>query len=325
MLVTPELASAFRAEVEAAQSIIVGTHLNPDGDALGSALAVSHFLDTLDKKHSVFCNNPAPYNMRFLPGADRIKLEGDVAPGTLGIVVDLDALHRLGRVRALFDACERLIVVDHHVPHEKPGHLRIIDPEAPATALILADLFLACGAAITPEIATCLLTGIVTDTGSFRFPNTTPHALTRCADLLAVGGDIVRIGEEVYQKKPLPAVKLLGTVLHNMRLERDAQVGWATLTVADYAGAGATEEHTEGLVNEILSVDTVRVAALIREPVPGKVRASIRTRGEVDATMVARVFGGGGHRNAAGCTFDVSLEEAERRLVLEMERCLASS
>ncbi|HRF59220.1 MAG TPA: bifunctional oligoribonuclease/PAP phosphatase NrnA [Fimbriimonadaceae bacterium] len=325
MLVTPELALAFRAEVEAASSIIVGTHLNPDGDALGSALAMSHFLDDLGKPHQVFCNNPAPYNLRFLPGAGRVQLEGTVPPGTLGIVLDLDALHRLGRVRPLFEQCKRLIVVDHHVPHEKPGDLRIIDPESPATALILTDLLLACHAVIRPEIATCLLAGIVTDTGSFRFPNTTPHALTRCADLLACGGDIVRIGEELYQKKPLPAVKLLGTVLHKMRLELDAQIGWATLSTRDYAAAHATEEHTEGLVNEILSVDSVRIAALIREPQPGKVRASIRSRGEVDVTTVARVFGGGGHRNAAGCTFEVSLEEAERGLVREMERCLASS
>lgn len=328
MSVTPEMAKAFLREVETFNHVLIGTHLNPDGDALGSALAMSLFLDSIDKSNEVLCNNLAPYNLQFLPGVNRIRLapEAQREPGgTLGIMLDLDSSDRLGRVRPYFDACTHTVVIDHHVPHEAPGNLRIVDTHSPATALILYDLLRECNATVTPEIATCLLAGIITDTGSFRFPNTTPHSLTVSADLLAKGGDIVRIGEEVYQKKQLPAVRLLGVCIQHMHLEEQGRLAWSALGQPDFLAAEAGEEHTEGLVNELLSVDTVQIAALIREPGHGKVRASLRSRGSVDVSLVARQFGGGGHRNAAGCTFETTLEEAERDLVAALRLCLASS
>lgn len=328
MSVTPEMAKAFLREVEAFDHVLIGTHLNPDGDALGSALAMSLFFDSMGKSNEVLCNNPAPYNLEFLPGVFRVRQTPEIDPSSkpcLGIMLDLDSSDRLGRVRPYFDACAHTIVVDHHVPHEAPGNLRIVDTTSPATALILYDLLRECNATVTPEIATCLLAGIITDTGSFRFPNTTPHSLTVSADLLAKGGDIVRIGEEVYQKKQLPAVRLLGVCIQRMHLEENGRLAWSALGQADFLAADASEEHTEGLVNELLSVQSVQIAALIREPGPKKVRASLRSRGDVDVSLVARQFGGGGHKNAAGCTFETTLEEAERDLVAALRTCLASS
>lgn len=314
----------FLQTVDAASSVLVGTHLNPDGDALGSALAMSLFLDQRGKANEVVCNNLAPYNLEFLPSVDRLKLE-PTSTHDLGILLDLDSLERLGRVRGHFERCSKLIVIDHHIPHQKPGDLRIVDTHAPATALILARLLEACGARIDPEIATCLLAGIVTDTGSFRYRNTTPESLEVASRLLSHGGDIVRISEEVYQRRPLTSVRLLGKTLDNLRLAQDDRLAWSTLSLRDFQESGAGEEHTEGLVNELLSIHTVKIAALIREPKPGKVRASIRSRDQIDVAAAARSFGGGGHKNAAGCTFDVSLEEAERRLVEALRTCLASS
>lgn len=324
MSVTPEVAKEFLREVEAADRIYVGTHLNPDGDAIGSALAVSLVLDALGRPNEVLCNDFPPYNLRFLPSVDRVRLEPQ-AGADLAILVDLDSSSRLGKIRPHIEACEKVIVIDHHVPHEAPGDLRIVDTSSPATAAILYDLFKASLVEITPAIATCLLTGIITDTGSFRFSNTTPHALTISADLLAKGGNIVRIGEEVFQKKQLPAVRLLGRCIARMQLALGGRLAWSTLSHRDFLESGATEEHTEGLANELLGIDTVQAAALIREPQPGRVRASIRSRGDVDVAAVARLFGGGGHKNAAGCTFEISLEEAERALVAALETCLASS
>jgi phosphoesterase RecJ-like protein len=325
MSVTPETAKAFLREVEAHEHVLIGTHLNPDGDALGSALALSLFLDSIGKSNEVLCNNFAPYNLEFLPGVDRVRQAPLRADGALGIMLDLDSWERLGKVRPFIEACERTVVIDHHVPHEAPGDLRIVDTSSPATALILCDLLKMCSAEITPHMATCLLAGIITDTGSFRFPNTTPHSLTVAADLLARGGDIVRIGEEVYQKKQLPAVRLLGICIRDMRLECDQRLAWSALRQEAFVEASAGEEHTEGLVNELLSVSTVQIAALIREPGPRKVRASLRSRGDFDVAAVAREFNGGGHRNAAGCTFETSVEEAEQALVAALRRCLESS
>lgn len=318
-------AAAFFEEIGRAQSVLIGTHLNPDGDALGSALALSLRLDEMGKPNEVICNDLAPYNLRFLPGVDRVRKEPTSASHDLGIVLDLDSLARLGSTRPYFERLGRLVVIDHHIPQESPGDLRIVDAAAPATALLLARLLLAGGAAVSPDIATCLLTGIVTDTGSFRYRTTTPESLEVASRLLGFKGNLVQVGEEVYQGKTLESVSLLGRMILRMHADLDNQMAWATLRAEDFRETGAKEENTEGLVNEMLAIHTVQIAALIRESEVGKVRASIRSRGRWDVEGIARQFGGGGHRNAAGCTLSMDILEAERLLVAAIRRCLESS
>lgn len=314
----------FFSQIERAQDVLIGTHLNPDGDALGSALAIMHLLDEIGVKNEVICNNLAPYNLQFLPGADRVKLKPERSGHDLGIVLDLDNFDRLGRTREHFEDIPDIILIDHHVPHEGPGSLRIVDSSAPATALIINRLLEQSKSEITPEIALCLLTGIVTDTGSFRYGNTTPEALHASANLLAKGGDIVLVCEEVYGKKPLQSIELAGRMLSKLQLDMDHRIAWAVLNSQDFEEFGGTEVHTEGLINEMLAISTVKVAALVRQPSGGRVRASLRSRDPIDVSEVARVFGGGGHKNAAGCTFDTDIDHAEMMLVEELRRCLES-
>ena len=308
-----------------ASSVLIGTHLNPDGDALGSALAVSHYLDSRGIRNEVLCHHPAPRNLRFLPGVGRIRQMPVEEKHDLGIIVDLDSTERLGDTAEYFRGCQRLIVIDHHIPHEKPGDVRIIDVSSAATAAILTRLLRTAGAKFTPDISTCLLTGIVTDTGSFRYRNTNPEALSAASFLLEHGGDINLVSEEIFQRKPLSSQRLLGHVLETMHLELDGQIAWSAVSLADFDWAQAKDEDTEGFVNELLFIESVRIATLFREPKPGKIRASLRSRGTLDVAAVARVFGGGGHKNAAGCTFDGSMEEAQQAVVKELKKCLASS
>jgi phosphoesterase RecJ-like protein len=315
-------AGAFQEELSRASSVLIGTHMNPDGDALGSALALSHYLDAIGCDNEVICHHAAPRNLRFLPGLNRVKQIPKEAKYDLGVVLDLDSLDRLGNTAEFFATCSRTVVIDHHVPHEKPGDLRIVDTSAPATAVILTRLLIDLGARITPEIATCLLTGIVTDTGSFRFRNTTPEALSLSAYLLEHGGDLTMVQEEIFQSKSLASARLLGRSLETMRLDCANQIAWSTLSARDFEIAEASDEDTEGFVNELLFITSVQVAALMREPKPGKVRCSLRSRGEYDVAAVARTFGGGGHKNAAGCTIDGPLEEAEEQLVRGLKQCL---
>lgn len=320
------LSQDFLQMVRQANSVLIGTHLNPDGDALGSALAMSLMLDQLEVLNEVVCHNNAPYNLRFLPHLNKVRSTTQ-QEHDLGIILDLDAMHRLGSTESFFEQCPHLIVVDHHVPHEEPGDLRIVDPSAPATALILFRLFRELQIQFTPEIATCLLTGIVTDTGSFKYRNTSPESLEAAAFLLSCGGDIVQVSEEVYHRKPLAGVRLLGKCLDHLRLDAEDRIAWSVLRIEDFESTGAKEPHTEGLVNELLAIDSVKIAAVLRQPYADRViRASIRSREGYDASAVARTFGGGGHRNAAGCTFEgITIEEAERELVSAMNSCLASS
>jgi len=319
-----EGAAAFQAELASASSVLIGSHLNPDGDALGSALAVSLYLDSLGIANEVLNHHTPPDNLMFLPGIDRIKMEPLRESYDLGIVLDLDSLERLGRMEPFFSRCKRLVVIDHHIPHAAPGDVRIIDTSAPATALILTRLFIELQAKMTSEIATCLLTGIVTDTGSFRFRNTTPESLGLSAYLLEHGGNLTQVNEEVFQSKTISSVRLLGYTLETMKLACNNQIAWSTLSVDNFTSARAADEDTEGFVNEMLFITTVQIAALLREPKPGRIRCSIRSRADYDVAEVARHFGGGGHRNAAGCTLEMPLEEAEALLVERIKACLAS-
>lgn len=322
---TAETFDEIERRLRAAKRVLIGTHLNPDGDALGSALGLMHILDSMGVASEVVCHDDAPYMLRFLPGIERLRLETAYGDHDLAVMLDLEAMERLGRLRPLFEGFEPLIVIDHHIPHQSPGTIRLIDVEAPATALILARFVKHIGLPISPELATCLLAGIVTDTGSFRFGNTTPEALEVSAELLAAGGDIVKVGEEVYQKHPYPAMKLLGLALERTTLELDGRLAWTILRPEDFAAVGADESHTEGIVSELRSIDTVQVAVLIKEVKRGKVRVNLRSRGGIDVAAVARHFGGGGHRSAAGCTFDTSVDKAAEALLEWLRKCMASS
>jgi bifunctional oligoribonuclease and PAP phosphatase NrnA len=320
-----EAALAFRREIENASSVLIGTHLNPDGDALGSALAVSLFLDSLGIDNEVLCHHSTPANLQFLPGAKRIRQEPKEPKHDLGIILDLDSTERLGTTAPFFERCNRLIVVDHHVPHEAPGDVRIVDTKAAATALILTRLFQELEIPISAEMATCLLTGIVTDTGSFRFRNTSPESLHLSALLIERGGDINRVSEEIFQRKTLAGTKLLGILLDQIVLECDGRLCWSALRLGDFDRAQATDEDTEGFVNELLSIETVQISAVFREPKTNKIRVSLRSRCDFDVAAVAREFGGGGHRNAAGCSFDLFLDEVVHLLVPRLRQCLESS
>lgn len=325
MGIVEQLAPQFSSAVESASTVLIGTHLNPDGDALGSALALSHYLDGLGVSNEVICHHMPPRNLRFLPGVGRIKQTPKEEKYDVGIVVDLDSLERLGSTEPFFANCERTIFIDHHVPHDAPGDIRIVDTAAPATAVIMTRLFSNLGVEITPEIATCLITGIVTDTGSFRFRNTTPESLSLAASLLEKGGNINLVSEQVFQSKPISSARLLGFTLERMNLDCQDRLCWSVLTIEDFEQNHAVDEDTEGFVNELLSIETVQISAIFREPKRGKIRCSIRSRGDYDVAAVARIFGGGGHKNAAGCNFEGPVSEAVDQLVSELRRCLESS
>ncbi len=315
----------FLDEVRAASRVVIGTHLNPDGDALGSALAVAHVLDQLEVEYDVLCNNAAPANLSFLPGVKRIKQKPKETEHDLAIILDLNTMDRLGSVQDYFLDVPRTILIDHHIAHEEPGDLRIVSTLAPATASILCDLFDNSDVDLTPDIACCLLTGILTDTGNFRFPNTTPHALHQAAMLLERGADLAGISREVYMTKALPAVQLLGWSLDNMHLEHKGRLAWTMVPFSVFEGFTALDEHTEGIVNELLSIRGVDVAAFARETGSGKFKVSLRSRGDLDMSLVARDFGGGGHKNAAGLTLEGGPHVVEQDLIPSLKKCLESS
>ncbi|HXH62267.1 MAG TPA: bifunctional oligoribonuclease/PAP phosphatase NrnA [Fimbriimonadaceae bacterium] len=319
-----DLLPAFLTEVQSAKGVLIGTHVNPDGDAIGAALAVSHALDQLEVEHEVLCADPPPYYLKFLPGAERIRQIPEGEGHSLGVILDLEAPKRLGSVRKYFEECDRTVVIDHHVPMEALGDLRIVVPGSPATCQILVDLFSEGPVKITPEMADCLLTGILTDTGSFRYPNTDAHSLHSAGMLLEHGAQLPRITQEVYMSKERPAIELTARAIVRMKTDCHGQIAWSTLPLEVIEEVGAQDQHTEGIVNELLSIQGVRIAMLLRESRPLKIKGSLRSVGDLDVAAVAHAFGGGGHVNAAGVTFDGSMEEAVDQLVAALKQCLES-
>ena len=322
MSVTQAQAAEFLERISSARSVIIGSHLNPDGDALGSSLAIHHFLNDRGIPNEVVNHHVAPRNLEFLPGIKHVQQTPSRQEHDLAIALDLDALERLGKCEPYLAAVPNLIVIDHHVPIAAPGDLRIVETSASATCQIIGELFLEIGATITPEIATCLLAGIVTDTGSFRFRNTSAKSMSIAAKLLECGGNLSQIAEEVYGRVPLEAALLRAKVMSHMKLESNNRIAFATVSYKEFEDTNTTEEDTEGFVNDLLSISTVEIAALLREAKPGKTRVSIRSRPQYDVAEVARIFGGGGHKNAAGCSFDETVDGAAEKLVVELKRCL---
>jgi phosphoesterase RecJ-like protein len=308
-----------------AKDVLIGTHLNPDGDAIGSALAVSLWLDKLGVANEVLCHNDPPGYLQFLPGSERVRQTPVRTGHDLGIVVDLDSLERLGSCRPHFEPMPHLVLIDHHVPHEMPGDLRIINVEAPATASILTDLFQLLDdrqSAIDGQIAECLLTGIVTDTGSFRYPNTTAHSLHQAAWLVEHGASLFRVTDECYLNRDVQALQLLREALDRMKTDCGGRLAWTVLPPELYDELGAKEEHSEGIVNEILSPRPVRAAFVLRAGKNGRVKGSLRSKGDLDVAAVAQKIGGGGHKNAAGVTIVDTLEGAERTLVEALKEAI---
>ncbi|MCS7065346.1 MAG: bifunctional oligoribonuclease/PAP phosphatase NrnA, partial [Fimbriimonadales bacterium] len=203
--------------------------------------------------------------------------------------------------------------------------VRLVDTCAAATAEIAYRLLRALRVPFTPEIATCLLTGIVTDTFSFKFPNTTPHTLRIAAHLQRCGANISEINEQVFETRSFSAVKLLGLALATLKRTPDGQIAWAVIPRSAFEEAGASEEETEGIVNFVRSIHGVQVAMLLREAPNRKIRVSLRSRGAVNVALIAQHFGGGGHENAAGCTLEMSMSEAEQVLLQEVQKWMACS
>ncbi|MBX3097081.1 MAG: bifunctional oligoribonuclease/PAP phosphatase NrnA [Fimbriimonadaceae bacterium] len=319
------LQAQFLTELGSARRVLIASHLNPDGDAIGSSLAVAAFLTLMGVDCDVVNADPVPENLKFLPGVNRVKSAPAHDEYDLGIILDLDSMNRLGRVRDCFNDIPRLMVIDHHVPHEQPGDLRIVMTGAPATCALLADLMLGSGIPLTSDIANYLLVGILTDTGNFRFPNTTPHSLHLAAELIELGADLPKMAEEVYHRKPIEAVRLLGWALSNFKTSMNDSLVWVTLPLRIFEELGASDQDTEGIVNEILSVGSARIAMILRESAGGRIRGSLRSRGSINVATVAQQFGGGGHANAAGVSFTSSLSAAEEEIVKALEECLASS
>lgn len=312
----------------AAQSIVLACHVSPDGDALGSMLGLALSLAPLGKSLTILSQDGVPDILRFLPRADLVQQTTDEAAFDLAIVLDSGDLSRVGeRVRPLIGRARRIVDIDHHSLAGAFGDIRVLDPQTASTSEIVYALVRTMGFPITPDIATCLFTGVITDTGSFRFQNVTPATFRVAADLLEAGAPPAFVSENVFENRTFAATRLLGHALSSLSRSSDGRIVWAHIAAADFTAVGATDEDTEGIVNYVRGVRSADVGVLFREIAsvdasPPKIRISLRSREGVNVAEIAQRFGGGGHRMAAGCTLALPLDEAKRTVVAALTAAL---
>ncbi|MDR5683895.1 MAG: DHH family phosphoesterase [Armatimonadota bacterium] len=321
-MLTP--AKAIADGLRAAQTVLIVNHENPDGDCLGSSLALALALESLGKQVTVASTDGVPAMYGFLPGADRITERADLGgPFDVAVGVECSDVHRAGKFAGALSAARVVVNIDHHLDNSGYGDLVWSDPEASAVAELFYRLILELGCEVDERIATCLMTGLLTDTGSFRYASVRPDSYLLAAELVRRGAQPHRIYERVYESRPPAAVRLLGLALARMVLSGDGALAWTVVDEPMLQAAGARWEDTENIVGTLRSVAGVRLAVLFKVQAQ-EVKVSLRARDGVRANDVALRFGGGGHVGAAGFTargpFDSVLAQTLQAAEEELRR-----
>jgi phosphoesterase RecJ-like protein len=302
---------------------LLASHANPDGDAVGSLIALGLALEKLGKKTLLYNPSPIPAVYRFLPEVDRIdcSLE-NVAACDTAIVLDCGDLSRTGCAGSIIEQLPVVINIDHHISNSGFGHLQMVDTFACATAEIVYRLIKALGVAIDTDMAISIYTAILTDTGSFRFSNTNPSAFSISREMTALGVAPYRVAQHVYGTYSMGRIRLLNLALDSIEISENGKLSMMTVTGSMLNDTGTQPEDVDGLINYARRIKDVKVAALIQEQrngiedpdSPGKYHVSLRSDGTVNVAAIASAFGGGGHYSAAGFQIECPLSSLKSEI-----------
>lgn len=298
--------------------ILLASHTNPDGDAVGSTIALGILLSKIDKNITLYNESSIPAVYRFLPRVDMIKksINPDDVFDT-AIILDCGDLQRIGTMASKVNNIPAIINIDHHISNNRFGNFQLIDASASSTAEIIYRLIKKMGIAIDEATATSIYTGILTDTGSFRFSNTNQAAFAICQEMVEKGVNPSNVAQNVYGRYSLGRIKLLNLALDSIEIFHNGELSIMTITQEMLSKTGTRAEDIDGLINYARRIEDVKIAALIHEKQNGRhhlkdsdqFHISLRSDGSVDVAAIAASFGGGGHKTAAG--FDVQSGLAE--------------
>lgn len=309
---TPRLASTAEvvAELRKRNSFVMVSHVKPDGDTLGSGLALGIALKRLGKRVAYFQQDSVPRNLRFLPDAGLVSkdLPPDLPADTLYVFCDMSDRSRAGELLGTVER-ENVLDIDHHLGNSRFGKLNFVLESECSTGSAIMHLLRGLDVPIDGAVATCILATVMTDTGGFMHSNTTPAALELAAELMRAGADKEEITEEIFLRKRVAATKLLGRIIDAMRFEHDGRYCYSYVDDAMLAATGADGEDTEDVVNTLLGQDGVDVAALFKA-IDGEIRVSLRSGGRLNVQAAAQRLGGGGHYRASGLTYRGPLDDA---------------
>ena len=335
LLLSPEktaLAAAFADALRPGQRVCITTHVNPDGDGLGSEVGLVHLLR--GQGIDVIITNPSPTPPRFnflfrdLPGVDKTtEAVRELRRADLVIVLDISDVTRLGMlIETVKERGVPVACVDHHVSAGVlPPGPRYVDPNAAATGELIFELAIANGWPLTQQVARALYVAILTDTGGFRFSNTRPRTLRIAAELLETGVDPEQIYLEVYARAPEGRPRLFAEALQTLVVEHEHGLAWVTVPPGSIERHGVSSDDLDGVVEFPRSIEGVRMALLFREIAQGRVKVSLRSVGDVDVAAFAKPYGGGGHTKAAGLSLPGSLAEVQSTVLRAAREYLSSN
>ncbi len=312
--------NGMRAVMEAIRSnrsFIVSSHVNPEGDALGSALGLAALLKRLGKRVVLATDGGIPPELRFLPKTAPVisrpngRLSADVS-----MIVDVATFSRVGSMEKLIRRIPLTVNIDHHVSNHRFGDVNWIDPKAAAVGEMIYRLYRAFGLRPRREEALCLYVSLVTDTGSFRYMSTTPAVHRIAAELVETGISPLKVAQHLYESHTPQDLKFLGEVLRRLSHTPDGKVAWLEVSNRLMKRCRISPEMIDELVNYPRSVKSAEVALVFREsPEPGKIRVNLRSKGRINVNEIARAFGGGGHMAASGCTVEGTLSQARDKVL----------
>ena len=299
--------------IEQKYRFMITSHIRPDGDGLGSGLALYWMLRSLGKDVDVVLRDRVPPSYTVLPGTELVLVQDDVTEDyDAAFIIECSDVERPG-LPSLKD--QFVVNIDHHSTTMPFGDINWIDPTAAAVGEMIYNLSKALGIEVTKEIAECIYTALLTDTGSFHFSNTTERTLKIASELVRRGVEPARISQALFYSHSFSKIKLLGLVLSGIQRDDSGRVAWIRLDRETMYEADACDEDADGIVNHALSVGEVEAVAFFKELEPDVYRVSLRSKGKSNVAKVAETFGGGGHRNAAGCRIEGDFEVVKQRVI----------
>lgn len=309
--------------IKEAKTIVILPHVYADGDCLGSCLALGFALKKMGKDIEIFIEESIPFVYDFLPGSKAAQVfNGSIPKFDVAIALDTGDLDRLGKRNQIFDSVKVTVNIDHHRTNTEFAVHNYVDSNSSAVGEIIYELIKLLGQSFDKEIATCLYVAIATDTGGFRFSNTTELTHKIAADLIGFGADVSDISQKVFDTVTLGRVKLLGEAIKSLELLENGKVAIFTLSDDDIKKAGAKDEDCDGIVSTGRNINGVEVAVLLRERESGEIKVNFRSKNYVDVSAIANLYKGGGHKRAAGCTTQGKLEDIKKMIIEDIKEVL---
>ncbi len=329
-MLTPDDIHHFKTAVDHAKTIFISAHVGPDGDTLGSMLGLRHaFLQFFPHIQRTDCviTGRMPESYQFMPGIDTVK-DMEKQPDLLtqydlAFSVDCGSADRLGPAKPYFVGAHQSINIDHHISNDRFGSMNIIVADAAASGEIVADLLTGNGFVLSKDIATCLYVALLTDTGGFKYTNTTAKVFELAASLVRCGANPEQIYRHIYEEVPKAQTLMQAEALRQAKFNADETLCWTRITQDFLSQFGARDEHAEGLVECLRRIDTVLISAMLKETRLGHTKISLRSdTPHINVADIMARWNGGGHKMAAGCTMEVPPEEAESLLLPVLQHAI---